>query len=437
MSIRDASFLSNIQQENETSSFRSIPVLNTQGRVIDSLGIEDFKSVLSESKEKPKVVSKAQTASQSDSDKREVKKTEDDGEEFDYKKISSISPVILQEKLLQNSLIQTDLIVSSGETDLIFSSFDVIECSLKGEHSEFNSTFNLSDNISHQLILEDSMMGPAGFSESMAMQKMVVHENPEKMQSAGHESTSISEGETQIDLSPERAIVNMRADQRMDSAVLKNILPDQQLGASKIAVSTMTPMQTIPPLVTPILLSNFDSVNEGAFGTDSDLGIDAGSATSKPISFVESSQHQKQLLNKNGEGGAEDNPGKSFEGADSHAQQVSANAADSVQKTVAVQKLTQIIRDRAQDAIEKSQKDMTLNVKGIQTTLGEVELDLKITNKKISVRISSESKGMQTLLNQERSNIVSILNELIAGSAESEYVLADIPVEICHKERGI
>jgi hypothetical protein len=64
-------------------------------------------------------------------------------------------------------------------------------------------------------------------------------------------------------------------------------------------------------------------------------------------------------------------------------------------------------------------------------------LDLKISNKKISVRLSSESKDVQTLLNQERLNIVSILNGLIAGSAESAYVLADVPVEVCHKEKGI
>jgi hypothetical protein len=270
----------------------------------------------------------------------------------------------------------------------------------------------------------------------MAAQTMTGQQDFEASQEREQDLSLPHEGDTQINFKPTRALSSIQSDQRIEVPTLKSTPIEQQISMSKFMVSLTTPTQTINPLLTPILPLNIDSANEVLFGIDGE-GVEVGSITGKPIPFVEASQHQKQLSNKNGEGGADENPEQSFEGADSHAQQVSANAADSVQKTVAVQKLTQIIRDRAQDAIEKSKTDMTLNVKGIQTTLGDVELDLKIANKKISVRLSSESKDVQTLLNQERLNIVSILNGLIAGSAESAYVLADVPVEVCHKEKGI
>ncbi|MDP4724702.1 MAG: hypothetical protein NWS47_00165 [Alphaproteobacteria bacterium] len=454
MGINDASNLGvKTLQVSGFANLRSIPPSVFQDKLVNSLGSDSFKSVLSDSKEADSVKAKVQTASQSNvekrpvsqsnAEKREVKKSENDVAEGDNKRTEKVlsSPSLKflpgSSSALQEILSQSNAIESDG----FLSAVDMTNASLIKEASEFDNPFGFSQDASQQFPLDDSMVRPVGFSESMAVQNTVAQLNHEKRQSVEQENSLVSEGAGKIDIAPDRistdsTIVNIRADQRIDTAVLKSMTADQQLGASQINVSIMKPMQTIVPLVTPILLSNFDSANEVLFGVDSE-GVEIGSVTGKPTSFVEASQHQKQLLNKNGEGGSEDNPEQSFDGSDSQSQQVSANAADSVQRTLAAQKLTQIIRDRAQDAIEKGKNDMALNVKGIQTTLGEVELDLKISNKKISVRISSESKNMQTLLNQERSSIISILNGLIGSTEKSEYVLADIPVEICHKEKGI
>jgi hypothetical protein len=420
MGINDVSYLNvKTTQENDFSvNLRSIPPSIFQDKLINSLGSDSFKSVLSDSKETDSVRSNSQKISQSNIDKRDVKKSESDVEESDIKETERAA-ITIQEKFLQSSLIESDVIDTSDALSL-----------------EFGTLFGSRQEIEQSVPLDDLLARPFGFSESMAAQTVKGQQDFEASQEVEQDLSLLHEGDTQINFKPTKALSIIQSDQRIEVPTLKSTPLEQQISMSKFMVSLTTPTQTINPLLTPIFPLNIDSASEILLGTDGE-GVEVGSATGKPISFVEGSQHQKQLLNKKGEGGSEDNSEKSFEGSDSHAQQVSANAADSVQRTVAVQKLTQIIRDRAQDAIEKSKNDMTLNVKGIQTTLGEVELDLKITNKKISVRISSESKDMQTLLTQERSNIVSILNGLIDSTAKSEYVLADIPVEICHKEKGI
>ena len=444
MSIRDVSNL-NVKTPQENEFVANLRAINSavnpavfQDKLVNSLGNDSFKSVLSDSKETDCVKAKVKSSSQNNSDKQDVKRTEKNVEKIDDKKAEKVlsdSASFFHQKLSQSAVIESDIFTAPLSSD--FSAFDIDDLSLTKEFWESDNPFGVKQDAQQQLLLDDSMIRPVGFSESIAMQNLLAQTNHESKQAAGQESLSMSDGDTQIDMSPGRAVVNMHADQRMDAEALKNIQAEQKAGMPKIIISTTKPVQNMSPLVTPILISNYDSDNKSLFEIDSELGIDVGSTTTKPISFAESSQHQKQLLNKNTEDGMDDNPEKSFDGTDSHTQQVSANAADSVQRTVAVQKLTQIIRDRAQDAMDKSKNDMTINVKGIQTTLGEVELDLKINNKKISIRLSSESKDMQTLLTQERSKIVSILNGLIDSTAVSEYSLADIPVEVCHKEKEL
>ena len=422
VNISDLSCFIKTQKEMECdSNTRSIKQFISQGKLNDTLlaNLNDsFKAMLSDSTEKDSVASKVQTANQVDADKRDVKKSRDD-EERDLKDIEE-PRTILQERFSRLSLVESDS----------------IDPSLNKEAFTFGNIFSSRQELEQEASLDNLTVRPVGFAEPIAMQSTLAQLSSEGSQKVEQDLSLLHEGDTQIDFGSIRLLSNMQKDQRIEPSALKSGQLDQQSGMPKIIVSTQTPMQNITPLITPILLSNFDSANEIMFGIDSE-GVEVGSVTGKPNSFVEASQHQKQLLNKDGEGGAEDGHDRSFDGKDGHAQQVSANSVDSVQKTVAVQKLSQVIRERALDAIEKSKSDMNLNVRGIQTTLGEVEMDLKIANKKISVRLSSDSKDIQTLLTQQRSGIEAILNGLIDSTVGAGYLLADIPVEVCHKEKEI
>jgi uncharacterized protein involved in outer membrane biogenesis len=103
-------------------------------------------------------------------------------------------------------------------------------------------------------------------------------------------------------------------------------------------------------------------------------------------------------------------------------------------KTLAFQKLTQTIRDRAEEAMRLQQKDVTINVKVPHPTLGDVNLDLKIKSNKLSVDLTSNNKSMQLMLNQNRGEIKKILDGLVK---DSEYELDANPVQIYNKNGEI
>lgn len=447
--------LNTISQENKfLTNIKSVSPSVVQDKLVTSLS-DSFKSVLSaDSKREESGSTRIRSERANNLERRDVSEKERDVDEVYRAKAEKVSPAIqlgIHDKLPKGmtSVVGNVAAVSPVIDDslIVVPSFDVAEADLMKEDLDRSAnSFEFTQDVLQQDFFEaegsmsNGLPMPVGFSESMVAQNTVkqINQFSDGALKVEHDSDSLlNSGDVQISIGSERTAAAMQSDQRIDPAVLRNLLTDQQLGTPKIIVSTTTPIQTIVPLITPMLISYDDSMSKGALGVESDIGLNIEGVTGKPNSFVEASQHQKQLLSKNDDEWSEDGSEKSFDGADGQQAKVSTGATDLVQKTEAVKKLTQVIRDRAQDAIDKGKNDIALNVKGIQTNFGEVELDFKITNKKISVRFLSDSKDMQTLLNQERSNIVSILNGLIKLNSDAEYMLADMPVEICHKEKEI
>lgn len=445
--------LNTISQENKfLTNIKSVSPSVVQDKLVTSLS-DSFKSVLSaDSKREESGSARIRTERANNLERRDVSEKESDVDEVYRAKAEKVSPATqlgIHDKLPKGmtSVVGNVAAVSPVTDDslIVVPSFDVAEADLMKEDLDRSAnSFEFTQDVLQQDFFEaegsmsNGLPMPVGFSESMVAQNTVkqINQASDGALKIEHDSDSLlNSGDVQISIGSERAAAAMQSDQRIDPAVLRNLLTDQQVGAPKMIVSVTLPTQTIAPLITPMLILYDDSMNKGLLGAESDVSIDIESVPGKPISFVDASQHQKQLLSKQDRESYEEDPEQSFSGSDGQAQKVSSTAADLAQRTAAVQKLTQIIKDRAQDAIDKSKGDIALNVKGIQTNIGEVELDFKITNRKVSVRFLSDSKDMQALLNQERSNIVSILNGLIGSNSEFEYMLADMPVEICHKER--
>ncbi|MES2252381.1 MAG: flagellar hook-length control protein FliK [Pseudomonadota bacterium] len=205
-----------------------------------------------------------------------------------------------------------------------------------------------------------------------------------------------------------------KPDARIDT-ILKSIQAAAPLEMHRVSIVASNPANVS---IAPILLSSFlfnDSIPEdvGFEGEDQEITL-----------FVDTSTNQKQLLNKNV--GAETKGGfdESFSGeSEHHAGQISTTATEvSIQKALAVQQIMQTFRARINEANLRNSGNTSINVQLTHQTLGDVDVQLKIKDNKVSTKFFGEKKVMQNLLRQNISNIESILTE--AGlSLDSDPIL--------------
>ncbi len=199
---------------------------------------------------------------------------------------------------------------------------------------------------------------------------------------------------------------------------------------AKIIIKNVNPLNNASLFITPMLITTMNvNVKTDVLDTAA-FGIEGDSSGLKTFSFVDASSQQKQEMNRDG-GENNSSESNSFM-SDGKKGTISERAMDSVQRTSDIQKLMQTIRDRTSDAIKEKQNDKSINVMMNHLTLGEVEMGLKIKNNKISINFLSKNKNMQKLLNQERADILSILNGLVKST---EYSLEDNPIQILNNEK--
>jgi len=206
---------------------------------------------------------------------------------------------------------------------------------------------------------------------------------------------------------------------RIDT-ILKSIQAAAPLEMHQVSIVASYPAHVS---ITPILVSSF------LFNAPIPEDVDFEAEGQEMALFVDVSTNQKQLLNKNAAAETKGGSGESFSGgSEHHSGQISTTATDvSIQKALAVQQMMQTFRARINDANLRNSGNTSINVQLTHQTLGDVDVQLKIKDNKVSAKFFGEKKEMQNLLRQNISNIESILTE--AG-----LFLDSDPIRIYQKE---
>ena len=192
-----------------------------------------------------------------------------------------------------------------------------------------------------------------------------------------------------------------RLEQQVSSAT-NGVRLNQQSDIAKLNIATSSSVQNFNPLITPILISNVNLVNEFHLDFPGEVGAQDS------FLFVEASSHEKQLLNQ--ENGANTNSGKSFSGdTETNAEQVTTKTADTAQKTLLDQKMIQIFREHINKANLRNSINTDTKVLLEHPTLGNVDVQLSVRDNKVSAKFFGKTENMRNLLRQNITAIESIL----------------------------